>query len=347
MTAPSSERGAGTRTRVVLYTTGGTIASTDADGSGGVRPNLGGAALLGDAAGALGDIDLEVIGVRQVPSGELTLRDAIELSDRIRHDLDGGVAGVVIAQGTDTIEEFAFALDLLSTDGPVVVTGAMRHPGELGADGPANLAAAIRVASDPGMRDSGVTVVMNDEIHAARFVRKSDSSSPAAFASRTAGPIGRVVEGRVRRYVSPAMLARVIEPTRLSADVPAVALVTCALGDDGRVLERLLELGYAGVVVEGFGGGHVPGRLVGPLAALAGQVPVVLASRTGAGDTLETTYGYDGSERDLLGRGLISAGFLDGRKARVLLSLLLATGAPTAQVATAFATLHRSATGLA
>ena len=348
MSIPSHEPKRPARARVVLYTTGGTIASTDADGSGGVAPNLAGAALLGEAAGAIGDIDLAVVGVRQVPSGELTIADAIEVSGRLRRDFANGFDGAVVAQGTDTIEEFAFALDLLTVAGsPVVVTGAMRHPGELSADGPANLAAAIRVAGDSRMRDLGVLVVMNDEIHAARFVRKSDSSSLGAFASRTTGPIGRVVEGRARRYVNPPPLARVIEPDRLGPFVPPVALVGCALGDDGRLLEHLADLGYAGVVIEGFGGGHVPGRLVGPLAALAGEVPVVLASRTGAGDVLESTYGYDGSERDLLGRGLISAGFLDGRKARVLLSLLLGTGASTAQVAAAFARLHRSATGLA
>ena len=336
------------RARVVLYTTGGTIASTDVDGTGGVRPNLAGAELLGDAFDALGGVEVEVVGVRQVPSGELTLADAIALSRRIRADLASGFDGAVIAQGTDTIEEFAFALDLLHADDhPIVVTGAMRHPGEPGADGPANLTGAILVASDPTMRALGTLVVMNDEVHAARFARKTHPTSVAAFTSQPTGPIGRVVEGRPRRYVSPPRLAPVLEIDRLGADVPAVALLTCTLGDDGRLVGRLSELGYAGLVIEGFGGGHVPGGLVSAVATLADVVPVVLASRTGAGDVLESTYGYEGSERDLLGRGLISAGTLDGRKARVLLSLLLGTGASTAQVAAAFARLQRSATGLA
>lgn len=336
------------RTRVVLYTLGGTIASSDVDGTGGVRPSLGGAELLGAASSSLKDLEVEVVGVLQVPSGELTIADAIELSGRIRHDLDSGFDGAVVAQGTDTIEEFAFALDLLTwSESPVVVTGAMRHPGELSADGPANLAAAIRVAGDPALRGLGVLVVMNDEVHAARFVRKSNSANLAAFSSWTAGPIGRVLEGHARRYVSPPRLARVIDPARLGAAVPPVLLVSCVLGVDERLVQHVDHLGYAGVVVEGFGGGHVPARLVNSLTELTATVPVVLASRTGAGDVLESTYGYAGSERDLLARGLISAGFLDGRKARVLLSLLLDAGATSAEVATAFTSLHRSATGLA
>lgn len=348
MSPPSHGPAEHGRTRAVLYTLGGTIASSDIDGTSGVRPSLDGAALLGPASDALGDLEVEVVGVRQVPSGELTIEDAVELSHRIGHDLERGFAGAVVTQGTDTIEEFAFALDLLSaSEAPIVVTGAMRHPGELSADGPANLAAAMHVASDPSMRGLGVLVVMNDEVHAARFVRKSDSASLAAFTSWATGPVARVLEGRTRRYVSPPRLARVLGPVPLGTEVPAVALATCALGVDGRLVDRLGDLGYAGLVVEGFGGGHVPARLVEPLTTLAVTMPVVLASRTGAGDVLASTYGYTGSERDLLGRGLISAGFLDGRKARVLLSLLLATGATTDQVATAFVRLHRSATGLA
>lgn len=332
--------------RITLYTLGGTIASTDNDASG-ARPRLEGAELLGPVTATVGDVEVEAVSVRRVASGELTLVDALYLAQRIRDNLGVGRDGVVITQGTDTIEEFAFALDLLiDTESPIVVTGAMRHPGELGADGPANLAASISAASDQVLRGAGVVVVMNDEIHAARFVRKSNSANVAAFTSPSTGVIGRITEGRTRLYVRPPRLERVIDPARVEADVPSVLLFGCALGDDGRILERVADLGYAGVVLEGFGGGHVPARMVAPLASVAATMPVVLASRTGSGDVLASTYGYDGSERDLLGRGLISAGFLDGRKARILLSFLLGMGASREEVAVAFARLHRSATGL-
>jgi L-asparaginase len=96
------------------------------------------------------------------------------------------------------------------------------------------------------------------------------------------------------------------------------------VGDDGRTASVLPGLGYEGLVVEAFGGGHVPESMVDSLTNLVGSMPVVLASRTGAGVVLESTYGFAGGEIELLGRGLLSAGALDGLKARIALSVCLA-----------------------
>ena len=106
--------------------------------------------------------------------------------------------GVVVTHGTDTLEETAFLCDLtVSSDGPVVVVGAMRSPDEPSADGPRNLMNAVRVASAPAARGAGAVVAMNDEIHAARWVRKLDSGLASAFGSPRHGPIGRVTPASV------------------------------------------------------------------------------------------------------------------------------------------------------
>lgn len=311
--------------RVAVFSLGGTIASTAADAGGGVTPRLGAQELV-DAVPQLREVAaLDTVAFRQLASGDLTFPDLVALAAEIDRRFQQGTAGVVVTQGTDTIEETSFALDLLVRgDRPVIVTGAMRNPTLAGPDGPANLLAAVQVAAAPEAVGLGALVVLNDQVHAARFVRKMHTASPATFQSPTVGPLGWVSEGSPRIvFRAPALEGL---PTGVGDDVPPVALLTSALGDDARLLGTLEDLGYAGVVLEAFGGGHVRASAVPALEDLAGRIPVVLASRAPGGEMLQATYGFPGSERDLLSRGLIPSGFLDARKARVLLSLQLAAG---------------------
>lgn len=320
--------------RVLVVGLGGTIAMTTTD-TGGVTPSLTARQLV-DAVPGLADtgIEIDVLTFRNKPGASLTLDDLTDRAGEIGKHLDAGTAGVVITQGTDTIEESAYTLDLLHPGPqPIVVTGAMRNPTLAGADGPANLLAAIRVAASPAARGLGCVVVLADEIHAARRVRKTHSTSIATFASPNGGPLGYVVEGRTT--IINQLTARHV----LSAPVrrpPRVALYTATLGDDGAVLDAVARE-VDGLVLAGFGVGHVPESWLPTLTETAARIPVVLTSRTGSGPVLAETYGFPGSERDLIGRGLIPAGFLDPYKARILLHLALAAGANQEQIAAAFA----------
>ncbi|WP_433461762.1 asparaginase [Spirillospora sp. CA-128828] len=323
-----------TRNRVHVLALGGTIAMTSAGDGGGVRPALDARALVAGVAGlsAVAEIDFDV--VRPVPGAHLWLGDIQAVAERIGDLLEDGVDGVVVAQGTDTLEETAFALDLLcESDRPIVVTGAMRNPTMPGADGPANLLGAVRVAASEAASGLGTLVVMNDEIHAARFVRKRHTSRPSAFGGAGVGPIGWIAEERVRVPLHVGHRVHVVPLP--GAEPPPVALVSVALGDDGRVLDRLADLGFAGVVLAAFGAGHLPERMVDAAARLAETMPVVLTSRTGAGEGFRGTYDFPGSEIDLLSKGLISGGALDSYKVRVLLSLALAAGWGTGRIAEA------------
>ena len=339
--------------RVAVFTLGGTISMSG--GSGGAVPRLTGSELLDSVPGLPGTgAAVEVHDFRRVPSAALGIADVLELAAVIEAELAAGAAGAVVVQGTDTIEETSFLLDLVhSGDAPVVVTGAMRHPGLAGADGPANVLAAIQAAASPLLAGLGCVVVFADEIHAARYVRKMHSTSITAFASPSAGPLGHVIEGTVRLLARPVRRSAVplvaLRPERAGAAATAVpppqradrgvrvGLVTMCLGDDGEFLRAGAAAGRLdGLVVAGFGAGHVPATLVPLLSELAARMPVVIASRTGAGTVLAETYGSAGSERDLLSRGLISAGFLDPLKARLLLHVLIAAGADSAAVRAAF-----------
>lgn len=325
------------RPQVTLFSLGGTIAMTRDPGSArGVTPALSGAQLVA-AVPALTDcgVTIDAQDFRQLPGASLTFADLLALGEAIEQRVREGVSGIVVTQGTDTIEETSYLLDLVYTgDAPVAVTGAMRNPTMAGPDGPANLVAAVQVAASPLVRGLGCVVVFSDEIHAAQHVRKIHSASTAAFASPNTGPIGYVVEDEARLLTRPGRQLAVhgVDPGRNAR----VALVTVTLSDDGELLRSLTDR-FDGLVVAGFGVGHVPAVLVPILEELAGRIPVVLASRTGAGSVLRRTYGFPGSEQDLGRRGLIAAGFLDPLKARILLQLLLMAGVNRDGIAERFA----------
>lgn len=320
---------------MVVFGLGGTIAMT-ATGSGGVTPSLSAAQLLAAVPGLdRSGIDVTVVDFRRLPGASLSVADITALSAAVAQHLADGADGAVVVQGTDTIEETAYLLDLLHAGNqPVVVTGAMRSPTQAGADGPANVLAAIQVAAGADFRGQGTLVVFADQVHAARRVRKTHSTSLATFQSPDSGPVGQLVDG------VPVVVNRLAHRTvvPVAGEVPRqprVGLVTVSFDDDGVLLDGLSGR-VDGLVVAAFGAGHVPDRLVPALADLARDLPVVLATRTGSGPVLASTYAFPGSESDLLARGLIRAGFLDPLKARVLLLALLATGADDRTIRAAF-----------
>jgi L-asparaginase len=313
------------RRRVRLLALGGTIACAPRPGADGVDAALSAAAIAESVPGLAEIADLEVGDMATVASFAVTFDHMHAVALEAARALGEG-AGVVVTHGTDTIEETAYALALMvPRAGPLVLTGAMRNPTVPGADGPANLLAACLVAADPASARLGPVVVLNDELHAARFATKSHTARLSTIASPGAGPLGEVVEGRLHTWFLPAWEDFLGLPDSLAGiDVP---LVRMAADPEERLLSAAIESAPAAVVIEGTGGGHVPPPLLPTLdGALATGIPVVLATRCAAGRNLESTYGMPGGEVDLIRRGVLPAGFLSGHKARLRLVVGLALG---------------------
>jgi L-asparaginase len=322
--------------KILIVSLGGTITMTVST-EGGITPTLTAENLIDSVPQLANVASLEATTRFSLPGASLSQEQLVEVACLLRQKFSEDFDGAVVVQGTDTIEDTAFVLDLLvGTDKPVVVTGAMRGPQSPGADGPANLLSAVTVASNGSMRGLGVCVVLNDEIHAARWVQKSHSAFPSAFESPGTGRIGVVTEGRVELFMTPKRSLPLVDLSRLSVDIPKVAQVSLGLGEDGRILLALKNLGYSGAIVEGMGAGHIPASAVGAVSSLITHMPVVLCSRVRSGRVFSQTYGFSGSEIDLLKRGVLSGGHLNASKARHLLALLLGSQVTEDNLAASF-----------
>lgn len=312
---------------LALFSLGGTIAMA---GGAGASPAMG-AEQLAAAVPALAEmarIDFQAVTAMGSPNLDLDI--VIDLARRI--DRSKALAHVVTT-GTDTLEEVAFALDLmLGGQARTVVTGAMRPADRPGADGPANLLSAVRIALSDDFAGRGVAVVLGERIFAPRSLTKSATHRPDAFVAVDELLAGQVVEDRV---LFGGLLRRPvwIDPIAIGP-VPPVALIEAGFGDDGRAWPSLAEQGYKAAVIAGFGGGHLSEKQAEKAEHLAQQMPVVIASRTG-GEMLAKSYAYPGAEMDLLARGLISAGRYGPRKARLIIALGLASGWQPDQIASA------------
>ena len=301
---------------VHLLATGGTI-------SGGQQP-LDAAGLKALVPGLAQVVNVTIEDVTRIGSSRMTPGIQFRLASRINElfAADSQLAGIVVSHGTDTLEETAFLVDLLVRDErPVVFAAAQRPPRETDSDGPRNLLNAFRIAAAPTARSAGVLVTLNDEIHAARSVRKTHAVALEAFQSPWAGPVGYVDGGRVVLTRRPTARVTIAAP-RVD---PNVDLITLTAGSDGHLIRAAADSGAKGVVVEVFGRGNVPPAVMDAVkAARERGVAVVFTTRT-RGGRVE----IDETARKL---GVIAGEDLDGLKARMLLVAALGAGADGATI---------------
>jgi L-asparaginase len=237
---------------------------------------------------------------------------------------DPAVDGVVLVQGTDTIEETAFFWDLICEGlTPVVVTGAMRASDAPGFDGPANLRDAVRVAADPRMRGAGVVVCLGGSIEPADDALKLHTTSLTTFASPNGGSLGRVDGGEVTILRRRAARRSVAAATRAAE---RVHLITAAVAMDGTLLDAAVSAGADGVVVAATGAGNTDPRLLAAaVRAMSAGVPVALASRCPSG-AAGPAYAFPGGGATWVRAGALPVGHLCATKARVALAVGLGAG---------------------
>lgn len=318
---------------VMIITTGGTIAMKK-DITGGLVPALSGHELI-DAIPEIKEwADVEIIEFSNVPSGYMTVTNMAKLSQFIDKEAEkGNIDGFVVTHGTDTLEETAYFLDIsLQTELPVCVTGAMRGADERGYDGEINLLDAIRVAADDASKERGVMVCLNHQIYAARSVTKTHTTQVDTFKDLTYGPLGTVYRNEIIYGRRPTKHKKVI----VTNPEEEVWILSAWSGmTDASIMSAVGKA--KGIVIEALGCGNVPPLCKKGLIQLMKKgIPVVLATGVPTG-AVQEEYAYDGSLASMKKEGIISAGELSPKKARLLLAALLSKTKDIEEIRTYFA----------
>lgn len=309
--------------RVVVLSTGGTIASRCGDDGRSVAGVLTGQELV-ERLSLAGSVQVEVQSVLQKPSNALSLDDLLLLRTRCQEVAsDPAVSGIVITHGTDTLEDTAFFLQscLSIRDCALVVTGSQRPPHAMGTDAYTNLAAAIRVASSPAALGQGVLVLFNESIFSANHIRKVSSFQLNGFAAPGMGHLGYIDGDKVVLLQRPCLP----EPIEPGAVLPRVDIVPVSLGAGPELLLASVDSGAAGVVMDAVGRGHVPPSWMPAIAQLRERgVPLAVTTSCVEGP-LHTAYDFPGCLQELRDAGVLLASNVSARKARLRLSLALSS----------------------
>jgi L-asparaginase len=294
--------------------------------------------LVGSVPGLTSLADIRTVQPFSIGSEHMRSAQWLELAGLARNAQgDPDVDGIVITHGTDTMEETAFFLDLVTgRDKPVVMTGAMRPATAVSADGPANLLAACRFALDPGAVGRGVLVALNDCAFTAATVGKVHTLRVDAFAARDAACVGQLVDDAVTWHdrlqgIGPAAFAHLALPERL----PPVALILQHVDCDESIVDWHVARGAEGIVIAGSGNGRFPDAMRAALArASRGGCRIVRASRVAAGPVVRNGEAEVADRDDAL--GFIASGFVAPLKARILLQCCLIAGIDTPAIQQVF-----------
>ncbi|VTY16827.1 asparaginase [uncultured Streptococcus sp.] len=305
--------------KILVLHTGGTI-SMQADSSGAVVTSSDNP--MNHVSNPLKGIQVHTLDFFNLPSPHIKPKHMLALYQKIKEEA-ANYDGVVITHGTDTLEETAYFLDTMEIPRiPIVLTGAMRSSNELGSDGVYNYLSALRVASDDKATDKGVLVVMNDEIHAAKYVTKTHTTNVSTFQTPTHGPLGLIMKQEILYFKTAEPRVR-FDLDRIEGLVP---IITVYAGMTDELLDMLDWDKIDGLIIQAFGAGNIPKETAQKLESLLHKgIPVALVSRCFNG-IAEPVYAYQGGGVQLQKAGVLFVKELNAQKARLKLLIALNAG---------------------
>ena len=305
--------------KILVLHTGGTI-SMQADDSGAVVTSQDNP--MNHVSNPLEGVEVHALDFFNLPSPHIKPKHMLALYQKIKEEADH-YDGFVITHGTDTLEETAYFLDTMEVPHkPIVLTGAMRSSNELGSDGVYNYLSALRVASDDKAADKGVLVVMNDEIHAAKYVTKTHTTNVSTFQTPTHGPLGLIMKHEILYFKTAEPRVR-FDLDRIQGLVPIIPVYA---GMTEELLDLLPVDQLDGLIIQAFGAGNVPKETSRKLNTLIqAGLPIALVSRCFNG-IAEPVYAYEGGGVCLQNAGVFFVKELNAQKARLKLLIAINAG---------------------
>ena len=305
--------------KILVLHTGGTI-SMQADASGAVVTSQDNP--MNHVSNPLEGVEVHALDFFNLPSPHIKPKHMLVLYQKIKEEADR-YDGFVITHGTDTLEETAYFLDTMEVPHkPIVLTGAMRSSNELGSDGVYNYLSALRVASDDKAADKGVLVVMNDEIHAAKYVTKTHTTNVSTFQTPTHGPLGLIMKHEILYFKTAEPRVR-FDLDRIQGLVPIIPVYA---GMTEELLDLLPVDQLDGLIIQAFGAGNVPKETAQKLNDLIQEgLPIALVSRCFNG-IAEPVYAYEGGGVCLQNAGVFFVKELNAQKARLKLLIAINAG---------------------
>ena len=305
--------------KILVLHTGGTI-SMQADASGAVVTSSDNP--MNHVSNPLEGIQVYALDFFNLPSPHIKPKHMLALYQKIKEEANN-YDGVVITHGTDTLEETAYFLDTMEVPHmPIVLTGAMRSSNELGSDGVYNYLSALRVASDDRAADKGVLVVMNDEIHAAKYVTKTHTTNVSTFQTPTHGPLGLIMKQEILYFKTAEPRVR-FDLNHIQGLVP---IISAYAGMTDELIDMLDLEQLDGLIIQAFGAGNIPKETAQKLESLLQRgIPVALVSRCFNG-IAEPVYAYQGGGVQLQKAGVFFVKELNAQKARLKLLIALNAG---------------------
>ncbi|WP_152654638.1 asparaginase [Oceanobacillus sp. CFH 90083] len=309
--------------KVLMIATGGTIASDENEKSGKLASGVLTGEDIIEKCDIPDNIQVTVDSFFQKASMHLNFSDLIQIKEKLDEYLNKeAFDGIVITQGTDTLEEASYFMHLISNYNiPIVFTGSQRSPKEVGTDSFINIKNAVLAACSEDLKDVGVTVVFNERIFHSRYVRKEHASNIQGFNAFGYGYLGIIDNNTVRVFQKPTYR----EHLELKKELPTVDIIKVYMDADGKYIQAAIDSGIDGLILEGVGRGQVSRTMMPAIKECIRQGIKVVITTSAVEGEVYPTYDYEGSTYDLMENGVLLGKDYDSKKARIKLLVGLAS----------------------